>query len=95
MHEHTQKSFAMINNKYELKRHIHYNQYTGQFTRIIKQRMGKNSLGAITGPKAIEKGALRIRNDWYRLSRLAYMYMTGEWPEGYLFHIDGDTTNFK
>jgi hypothetical protein len=85
----------MINNKYELKRQIHYNQYTGQFTRIIKQHMGKNALGAVTGPTAIEKGAMKINYKWYQLSRLAYMYMTGEWPKGYVFHIDGDATNFK
>jgi hypothetical protein len=84
----------MINNKYELKRQIHYNQYTGEFTRIIKQHTGKNGLGKVSGPKA-RQGDINIAGTWYRLNRLAWMYMTGEWPVGYVVHIDGNRDNFK
>jgi hypothetical protein len=85
----------MINNKFELKRQIHYNQYTGEFTRLIKQHTGQNRLGKLRGIKAEGKGEINILGNWYMLSRLAWMYMTGSWPDGYVYHIDGDKSNYK
>jgi hypothetical protein len=84
----------MIKNKYDLKRHIHYNPYTGEFTRISKNGFGPNPLGSVSGPKA-KDGNIRIQGDWYRLARLAWMYMTGEWHSGNIFHADGDQSNYK
>lgn len=38
---------------------------------------------------------IAINGHTYRANRLAWLYMTGEWPEGLVDHIDGDRTNDK
>ena len=50
--------------------------------------------GASVGcPDAL--GYLRVTIDKknYKLHRLAFLYMTGEWPAGCVDHIDGDPSN--
>ena len=73
------------------KRYLHYNQYTGGFTRIRNGDNGKRILGPVTTAKR----QLTIGGDWYALSIIAWIYVTGEQPSGPIRHRDGDETNFK
>jgi hypothetical protein len=59
------------------------------FTRLIKTCY-KVNVGAIVGSKS-SFGYLDIMIDGksYRLHRLAWLYMHGKWPKGYIDHING------
>jgi hypothetical protein len=81
-----------IKNKFQLKQYMHYNQYTGQFTRIQAATAGRDALGTVSGPKA-KQGQIRLHGVWYELNRLAFLYMTGEYPKGIVRHIDGSKEN--
>lgn len=85
----------IIKNKYQLKRHVHYNQYTGVFTRIQQPTMGAQCIGEIKIPPLANGGRIQILKCYYQASHLAYLYMTGKFPDGKIRHIDGDLTNFK
>lgn len=75
-----------------LKRLVHYDPNTGQFTRLIGLRNGHQP-GPIGG-KA-QDGHIRLMVDYrlYRAHRLAWFYMTGMWPTAEIDHKDGDRTN--
>lgn len=63
---------------------IHYDPHTGVFTRLSNGRpMGRPD----------RKGYLlaSIYPYAYRLHRLAWLYMTGEWPEQEIDHVNGIT----
>lgn len=70
-----------------LKTNIHYNPDTGVFTRIIKS--GGN-VGEIN-TKENDSGYFRVNisGKSYRTHRLAWLYMTGEWPKEHIDHING------
>jgi hypothetical protein len=84
-----------ISNQYQLKRHVHYNPYTGDFTRIQQPANGTRCLGKITGKMLLEQGKIKIMSVPYRAARLAHLYMTGKMPDGHIDHIDGDASNFR
>ena len=72
-----------------LKELFSYNPETGLFTRIV--RTSNNSkIGDIVGTKNTT-GYLQISIDWrlYSVARLAWLYMTGKWPEEEIDHING------
>jgi len=79
----------------ELKAVMHYDPQTGIFTRRFRVRAGKGSAeGTIAGSRDKLSGYLQM---WvgckhYRAHRLAWFYMTGEWPQESLMidHINGD-----
>jgi hypothetical protein len=75
-----------------LKELLHYNQYTGQFTRLTLS--GGRLPGSIAGGEK-EDGYWRIRVDGKRYSshRLAWLYMTGAWPDQEIDHIDQNPAN--
>lgn len=75
-----------------LKQLLHYDENTGVFTRLVSHRtdrIGKEP-GALN-----TKGYVQIRIDGklYVAHRLAWLYITGEFPCDQLDHIDGDKTN--
>lgn len=76
----------MITQK-ELKAAVHYNPETGVFTWKIC-RSDRMKAGDIAGCLN-NRGYLRICIDGkvYLAHRLAWLYMTGEWPKGQIDHI--------
>ncbi len=75
-----------------LKQLLYYDENTGVFTRLVSHRtdrIGKEP-GAFN-----TKGYVQIRIDGklYVAHRLAWLYITGEFPCDQLDHIDGDKTN--
>lgn len=73
----------------ELRALLHYNPETGDFTRLTGRYAGK-----VAGNKAV-RGNWRVNlgKDVYAAHRLAWLYMTGRWPENEIDHIDGNPLN--
>jgi hypothetical protein len=76
-----------------LKERLNYNPETGVFTRNIKLPKCKNQIPV----GAVNKGYLVISlyRRYYRAHRLAWLYVTGEWPDGVIDHRDGNSLNNK
>ena len=73
-----------------LKSTINYNEKTGMFTRKTKT---SNSMrvGDIAGCKSKHLGyvSISVQGTQYYAHRLAYLYMTGNWPLEQIDHING------
>lgn len=84
----------MITQK-RLKEVFDYNGETGMFTWKIT-KSSKSIKGNLAGSVS-DKGYLTVRIDggFYRLHRLAWLYITGSHPEGQIDHIDRNKTNNK
>ena len=72
----------------ELKKRIHYDPETGIITRLFLTK----------GPKAVapqRRGyvMISIKGVTYRGHRLAWLYMTGEFPKNQIDHINHDGTD--
>lgn len=82
----------MLTQEY-LKSIIHYDAESGVFTwRVYKGPASTRTIGTKT------KGgytAISIDYKKYYAHRLAWLYMTGEWPENEIDHIDTDKANNK
>lgn len=79
----------------ELLQIINYNPNTGIFTWIISPRNGINvgdKVGSIDDNGYI---IIRIKRKAYKAHRLAFLYMTGKWPEEFVDHIDKNRSNNK
>lgn len=72
----------------ELKRHLHYDEITGIFTRIISISK-RVKVGDIAGTKTCN-GYIAIRINWksYRAHRLAWLYVNGKFPKYQIDHIN-------
>ncbi len=70
----------MITQK-ELKKHLIYDQYTGLFTRRLSGEIANciNNRGYVH---------IRVKGRKYLGHRLAWLYMTGKWPENQIDHIN-------
>ncbi len=69
-----------------LKVILDYDPSTGIFTWKKSGRIASRN----TGDLCVRIG---IDGRRYKLHRLAWFYVTGDWPEHYIDHIDGDVTN--
>lgn len=78
----------------ELKRKLSYDPHTGAFTYRVDHPVGRFKAGQPAGG-VNNKGYVRLSvNDVsFTGQRLAWLYMTGEWPKGQVDHIDGCRTN--
>lgn len=73
-----------------LKEVAYYNPETGLFTR--RQSRGGYLEGSVMGTKGSYYGYCHICIDRvvYKAHRLAFLFMTGRWPEGEIDHINGN-----
>jgi len=76
-----------------LRELLHYDPETGVFTRLTRT---SNSVrvGTVAGT-AHKDGMIHIfvMGSVYKAHRLAWLYMTGEWPKNEIDHIDGNNAN--
>ena len=72
-----------------LRELLHYDQETGLFT--VKIATGHRSrLGSQPGnPRPGDYLRIGLEGRLYPAHRLAWLYMTGEWPKAYIDHING------
>ena len=82
----------------ELKAMLHYDPETGLFTRLVK--MSQNTkIGDIAGCLHHKKHSgkkyllFSIKGKLYRCHRLAFLYMTGSFPEDQVDHINWNGTD--
>jgi hypothetical protein len=79
----------------ELKAMIHYNPESGVFT-WIKRPWARSMVypGDIAGnPLKNKYLQFSLNNKTYLAHRAAFLYMTGEWPDGLVDHIDRNRAN--
>ena len=75
-----------------LRELVNYTPETGAFTRRVKVR--QYEAGTTCGFESDDGYLLlRINNRTYLCHRLAWLYMTGEWPKFEIDHIDGVRNN--
>jgi hypothetical protein len=79
-----------------LKEVMRYEPETGHWFWVKPPKYNNNLVGKKTGTKDVD-GRIRVRVDkkTYRSYRLAWLYMTGEWPKNDIDHIDGNPGNDK
>lgn len=70
-----------------------YNPEDGEFTWRVN--ISNRKAGTVAGCTAHQRGYRRIAVDGkrYLAHRLAWLYVTGEWPEEEIDHVDGQTDN--
>jgi hypothetical protein len=71
-----------------LKKHLHYNKNTGDFTWILPITNRLKS-GDIAGTRDNDwYNIIRICGERHAAHRLAWLYMTGDWPSKHIDHIN-------
>ncbi len=78
-----------------LREVFHYSPETGALTRLVRTAF-HTRVGEIAGWTNTD-GYRHVRIDRvvYKVHRIAFLYMTGEWPKDAVDHIDGDRANNK
>lgn len=75
----------------DLRKALAYDPETGLFTWRVSR--GSVKPGVHAARSACRYTAVRMDGKRYYAHRLAFLWMTGCWPEGDVDHIDGDGTN--
>ncbi len=76
-----------------LRKLLHYNTETGVFTRRVFTSSRAN-IGDVAGsPEATGHRRIRVDVTRYLEHRLAWLYVTGSWPNAEIDHIDGNGGN--
>jgi hypothetical protein len=75
-----------------LRELLHYDLETGVFTWRVNRRghIGDVAGNVYGGPPNEGYRRIMIDRRMYQASRLAWLYMTGEWPKDQVDHINGD-----
>jgi hypothetical protein len=78
----------------ELRAQLHYDPETGVFTRIANVSRSDliGSVAGTTRPASTGYQTISVNRKRYYAHRLAWLYMTGEWP-AVIDHINGDKTD--
>ena len=75
-----------------LKEVFDYDPVKGTFTRRLKQTGVKQ--GRVSGSRSNEGYLVTsVDSKLYRCHRLAWLYVTGAWPQGTIDHINGDRSD--
>jgi len=75
-----------------LKSLFHYDPETGALTRLVS--MGNAAAGAqVTSTNGDGYRIVAIDRKRYKVSRVAWLYMTGEWPSSQIDHKDRNRLN--
>lgn len=76
-----------------LKELLHYDPETGEFRWLVDRQRARK--GEIAGTICPVHGYRYIGIDYdrHRANRLAWLYVTGEWPQDQIDHIDNDRSN--
>ncbi len=75
-----------------LRELFHYDPLTGVFSRRV--RRGNQPVGAVAGYLRPDGYfTIRFSGRHYRVNRLAWLYMTGEWPPHLIDHEDRNPMN--
>ena len=77
-----------------LRKLLHYDPETGVFVRVVAGRGRSSRVGDVAGTRRAD-GYLRlcVGGNVYRSHRLAWLYMTGAWPENEVDHINNDPSD--
>lgn len=68
---------------------LHYDPLTGAWTWINPLPHSKMRRGDVAGRLTTQgRRQIRIKSGFYYASRLAWLYMTGEWPKDQIDHIN-------
>lgn len=85
----------MITQEY-LKSILHYNPDTGIFTWVKTNKMSCKKTGDVAGKTKIKHYiSITIDNYTYKAHRLAWLYMTGSFPNDFIDHLDRVKYNNK
>jgi hypothetical protein len=78
-----------------LKELYTFDQDTGHFRYLSKSRTRRRGVGAVAGSLSKQMGYVLVGVDGpqYLAHRLAWLYMTGAWPDAEVDHIDGNRAN--
>ena len=75
----------------ELKKILRYEPETGLFYRISAPLRQRRLIGTIAGTKhSTGYIAIHVNGTIFYAHRLAWLYMTGDWPKKYIDHINRD-----
>lgn len=73
-----------------LKELLHYDRETGLFSWVVKRNGSRPTVGSVNSRGYLIIG---IYGRVHSSHRLAWLYVTGSWPQLAIDHIDGNKTN--
>lgn len=86
----------MILTQEELKRQLHYDQFTGIFTWLVANSNRVNigdTAGCVGGSRGKTYIIIQINHKAYKAHRLAFLYVKGKFPDKEGDHINGNGLN--